>query len=392
MQLKPDKIIFKLTLVILVTVAIQDVFIDRYSPYRIITQLTQLLGVIIGFWGLYRFLIKKSSYQFSFNKWFICFFFLLFIYALFSKYVFDWYPRVLYTLLPFFVFYNAAKKGHITEQAIKKLALFLFIPALILLYQSFFERAEAYGSFMERADNVGYSLLAIMMLFSILKPTKVNFIFITVAFFATLLSLKRGAMITGSIIYIFFILNYRKQALKKFSFANFFIFLSIFSGSVFAIIKYSDVFLYRFIKDPGGSGRDRFFTLIWEGWNNSAFHNQLFGNGFFSTIDYLDKSFRHPIYAHSDWLEILYDHGLLGIILFSGMFFSLFIIRGKIKKFSPQLYLPYLALIVVLFIKAVISGTYMTKFDAVTYGIIGLILGQLYYKINATNPKNINNA
>ncbi len=390
--MKIDKTIFKLTLIILVVVAIQDVFIHRYSPYRIITQLTQLLGVVVGFFALYRFIIKKNSYYYTFNKWFLSFFFLLFFYAVFSKYVFDWLPRVLYTLLPFFVFYNYAKKGYATEQAIKKLALFLFIPALILLYQSFFERAEAYGSFMERADNVGYSLLAIMMLFSILKQTKINFIFITIAFFATLLSLKRGAMITGSIIYIFFILNYRKQALKKFSFANFFIFLGILGASLFAMIRFSDVFLYRFIKDPGGSGRDRFFTLIWEGWNNSAFHNQLFGNGFFSTIDYLDKAFGHAIYAHSDWLEILYDHGLLGIIIFSGMFFSLFLIRKKIKKFNPQLFLPYLALITVLFLKAVISGTYMTKFDAVTYGVIGLILGQLYYKINATNPKNINNA
>lgn len=202
MQFKLDKTIFNLTLVILVTVAIQDVFIDRYSPYRIIaqlTQLTQLFGVIVGFWGLYRFLIKRNNYQFSFNKWYLSFFILLLIYAIFSKYLFDWYPRVLYTLLPFFVFYNAAKRGNVSEQAIKRVALFLFIPALILLYQSFFERAEEYGSFMERADNVGYTLLSIMMLFSILKLTKINFILITVAFFATLLSMKRGAMITGTV-------------------------------------------------------------------------------------------------------------------------------------------------------------------------------------------------
>lgn len=102
-------------------------------------------------------------------------------------------------IITFFCFYNAAKRGNVSEQAIKRVALFLFIPALILLYQSFFERAEEYGSFMERADNVGYTLLSIMMLFSILKLTKINFILITVAFFATLLSMKRGAMITGTV-------------------------------------------------------------------------------------------------------------------------------------------------------------------------------------------------
>src|SRR5690554_6634567 len=130
MKFKLDKTIFNLILVILVTVAIQDVFIDRYSPYRIIAQLTQLFGVIVGFWGLYRFMIKRNNYQFSFNKWYLSFFILLLIYAIFSKYLFDWYPRVLYTLLPFFVFYNAAKRDNVSEKAIKRLALFLFIPAL----------------------------------------------------------------------------------------------------------------------------------------------------------------------------------------------------------------------------------------------------------------------
>lgn len=379
MQLKLDKRIFNLTLVILVTVAIQDVFIDRFSPYRIIVQLTQLLGVIVGFFGLYRFLIKRNNYQFSFNKWYLSFFILLLIYAIFSKYLFDWYPRVLYTLLPLFVFYNAAKRDNVSEKAIKRLALFLFIPALILLYQSFFERAEEYGSFMERADNVGYSLLSIMMLFSILKSTKINFILITVAFFATLLSMKRGAMITGTVIYIAFILNYRKYALKKFSLINIFIFFGIFAGSIFAIIKFSDVFLYRFIKDPGGSSRDTFFSLLWEGWYNSTFKNQIFGNGFFSTIDYMDITFRHAIYAHSDWFEILYDHGLLGIFIFSGMYISLFLIRKKVNRNIPHLYLPFLALIFAMFLKSVVSGTYMTKFDAVSYGIIGFYLGKLTF-------------
>jgi len=40
---------------------------------------------------------------------------------------------------------------------------------------------------------------------------------------------------------------------------------------------------------------------------------------------------------------------------------------------------PEYPLIVVLFLKAIVSGTYMTKFDAVSYGIIGFYLGKLTF-------------
>jgi hypothetical protein len=93
----------------------------------------------------------------------------------------------------------------------------------------------------------------------------------------------------------------------------------------------------------------------------------------------MDITFRHAIYAHSDWFEILYDHGLLGIFIFSGMYISLFLIRKKVNRNIPHLYLPFLALIFAMFLKSVVSGTYMTKFDAVSYGIIGFYLGKLTF-------------
>jgi hypothetical protein len=376
MVLKLDKTIFNLILVILVTVAIQDVFIDQYSPYRIITKFTQFLCIIGGSIAFYRFVIKKYNYRISFNKWFLIFFILLFIYAVFSKRFFDLYPPVLYTLLPFFVFYNSAKNNEIPEFSIKAFTILIFIPGLILLYQSFFERSELYGDFFERADNVGYTLLGIVLLFSILKPSKVHLVLITLAFFATLLSLKRGAMISGSIIYFFYILNYRNQVLMKYNFFNLFVFFGIFFGSFFSLLLFSDVFLYRFFKDTGGSGRDQFYSLILKGWNESTLYRQLIGNGFFSTLDHLGNTYGAAIYAHSDWLEILYDFGLIGIIIFSCIFLSLFLVRKKVKKYCPHLFYPFLALLVVLFLKSLISGTYMTKFDSITYGVLGLILGQ----------------
>ncbi len=383
--MKIDKLIFNLILIIFILVAIQDVFIDQYSPYRIITQITQLMGVIIGVIAFFRFIKKKKIFSLVFNRWFLIFFFLLCIYAIFSNHIIDWFPRVLYTLLPFFVFFNYSKYGYDPNNKLTYTSLLLFLPALLMLCQSFFEREAAYGSFMERADNIGYSLLSIMMLFSVLKPNKSNLILITIAYFAILFSLKRGAMLTGTIIYMFYILQFKKFGIRKISLLNVLTLLCILAVSIYGIITYSDVFLYRFIRDQTASGREQFYTLVYKGWKNSSSFNQVFGNGFFSTVDYLGKVYS-DIYAHSDWLEILYDHGILGIIIFSGTVISLFSLRKKIKLMIPYYYLPFVAIFFVFFIKTIISGTYMSKFDSITYGIFGLIQGQLLYE---SSPQNI---
>lgn len=66
-----------------------------------------------------------------------------------------------------------------------------------------------------------------------------------------------------------------------------------------------------------GSGRSAFYSVIVGQWYNGTTFSFLFGNGFFTVQETLDAGYGERIYAHSDWLQILHDMGVLGIVLFA---------------------------------------------------------------------------
>ena len=82
-----------------------------------------------------------------------------------------------------------------------------------------------------------------------------------------------------------------------------------------------------------------------------------------------------PIYAHSDWLELLYDHGILGIVLYSFICLTLITQKNNIKFYAPDLYWPYLMTMVIFFIKSIYSGIYINKDSIVLIMTIAFILG-----------------
>lgn len=69
--------------------------------------------------------------------------------------------------------------------------------------------------------------------------------------------------------------------------------------------------------DDGGSGRDVLFLRTWNLYLETDLINQIFGNGFLS-VSHNISSMYNIFYssAHNDILEILYDYGALGLLVF----------------------------------------------------------------------------
>ena len=65
-----------------------------------------------------------------------------------------------------------------------------------------------------------------------------------------------------------------------------------------------------------GSGRNEFYRYIFNEWYYSDGIGILFGRGFYTVPETLNRVAGYSIYAHSDWLEILHDMGIVGISLF----------------------------------------------------------------------------
>jgi hypothetical protein len=101
-----------------------------------------------------------------------------------------------------------------------------------------------------------------------------------------------------------------------------------------------DRIMYRMNKDFDsdiiGSGRGAYYPVIIKEWYNSGAFSFLFGKGFFTVPDILDSIYTIRRYAHSDWLEILHDMGVLGIVLFVYLHSRiLLVVRDAIRERNP---------------------------------------------------------
>jgi len=282
-----------------------------------------------------------------------------------------------YAFLSFYVFYYLAYKGYLQQSHIHNMAVILLIFYTYVTYNGIGYRTEMYGEYFLRADNTGYNLLFLIPIFAMNFISKKNIFMALFSFLLIALSFKRGAMLLGAIVLILMLIQllniYRRANENKKEIA--FAFILIIAISIYGISEYWSILSYRFTNDPTLSGRTNFYDWIYDGWLNSTWLNHLFGFGLYQVIEFLGNVYYIPIYAHSDWLELLYDHGILGITVYSIICITLFINKNKVKLYAPNLYFPYLMTLMIFFIKSIYSGIYINKDSIILMMTIAFILG-----------------
>lgn len=139
-------------------------------------------------------------------------------------------------------------------------------------------------------------------------------------FVGVCISIKRSAFIIFSVCFIFanIIGNQSLKGKKALT-------LIIVCASIvlfFLVAPYIDVFsnlMGRLMEatNDGGSGRDALFSMAFEMYGKASFIELLFGNGYLSAAEdykyYFGMKFSS---THNDFTEILYDGGLLSLIVF----------------------------------------------------------------------------
>ena len=112
------------------------------------------------------------------------------------------------------------------------------------------------------------------------------------------------------------------------------------------------------------------YVALWNHWSSDTnLFTFLFGNGMAQTITVWGN------YAHNDWLELLIDNGLLGVVIYLMLFVLAFMyIRkmniGRLYKLSA-----YLCLII-WFLKTVFSMGYTSMMNVMICFLLGLIIGK----------------
>lgn len=212
---------------------------------------------------------------------------------------------------------------------------FLILFSFISLY--FIPRSlNARGLFASL--NTGYYVLFIYPL-AMLNSSGIKKVVSTVLMLIViLLSMKRGGYVAVALAFTLYLFFATKQSLfKKMLIAG------ICIGALFYTIPKIDELTYgtlttRFeFSQNGGDeeGRSAMYPKIWEAVLTSDFIDQIFGHGLNAVkVDNVVDGNA----AHNDYLEFLYDFGIIGLMLLLVYQFRLFLITWRSHKYKIQFY------------------------------------------------------
>ena len=134
----------------------------------------------------------------------------------------------------------------------------------------------------------------------------------------------------------------------------------------------NDYFHTRLISTLEGnsSGRDEIYSHIWKVFENSNMFHFLLGYGAQGSFIMTAK------FAHSDWLELLIDQGLLGFIIYINYWKNYYISWRSAKNIEVKNILGLLLLIFLF--KSIFSLSY-ASYTYYTNCLLGYCLANLYY-------------
>ncbi len=235
------------------------------------------------------------------------------------------------------------------------------------------ERAM-YGESGEFTINASTIFLVIIpLLFFVRKKWIVIGVSVVILFFI-IYGAKRGNIV--SVVPPFYLLA-RMYMKKKKSFVNELMLILV--VLIFALFAYylmtNNAYMVSRIENTlegDTSNRARIYGAALMSWINApSFLNLIFGYGTDGTLSQIG------IRAHNDWLEILVDYGVLGVVVYSS--FMICLIKAAWRnKSNPQLFYALLSVFFIWFSKSIYSMGFTNDIFSFLSVVIGVVLGIEY--------------
>lgn len=323
-------------------------------------------------------LLRKKGCPFL-GKGIVLFLVLESIYAVVNIEMLTFYlPTIYLVLLFFFVGLELGEKGFSNKWiAVLGLALLsIYIPQYFLFNDS---RVVGDANLHRYSNNFGYLFLLLVPTFLFLKNKIVQLLFMVISSGFCIMCFKRGAILilAGTLaIYLYSILKSEVKYKWLFVLSTL---LPIGSATCFYLVENAEVLFYRFQTLSEGSGRAEMYLLILEGAVEAPL-SFLVGHGFFSTYTLFYEKLGIALMAHSDYLQMLYDMGMLGCVMYGFLMIGGIKILKDIKIMIPEYYWVTFVLIFIWFSKALISGVMVDKPCAVIFLGLGYVSGLTYRK------------
>lgn len=335
-------------------------------------------AVIIGLSILYVVITFRQTLP-AFAKWLLLLIIIISLYfygADANAYNNTTYSNTIIPLLSFFPIYYFARNGLISD---KYLSLFTYALLIIIIISFVKTRHTAFSELAYDSDNVtinyGYLFATFVPLIFFRKKIVVQLILFFICLVGSVISVKRGAILSTSFGFALYIFYYLKQHNKYGGIKKFIInimFVAIIWIGIYYLYMYSinnDAFMLRAEMSQGGdmSGRDTIISELWQIIMSQNDFNLIFGNGYSAVRNIIE------IEAHNDWLEILVDYGIIGFTIYLAMVLSLivFTFRYPILKFKYVL----ITGTTVWLIKSIFSMSFNNYNSIVLMIIFGYVFG-----------------
>jgi len=224
---------------------------------------------------------------------------------------------ILRSLLPIYAFYYFCRKGYINDINIRWYAIILILIYISYYYIKTLTNSEVLGvDSGETTNNIGYAIVSLLPCLALFANRKIIFYGgLSIIIFVVLMCMKRGAILIGVLLSIILMYNAYRASKRAGRI------ITIFASCIliFVVLNYienlysQNEYFQRRIEatiEGNSSGRDNLAEMLINSYVYEAnFPQLLFGRGADSTVEIAGN------YAHNDWLEILTNQGIIGVII-----------------------------------------------------------------------------
>lgn len=298
----------------------------------------------------------------------------------------DYLKSILISLLPIYPMYYYARRNQFTY---KHLYIWFYFFLIVVLLQYFRTQREMLDMVTadEVTNNSGYLFVSLLPCLVIYRRKRlIQYIFLSISVFFILASVKRGAILIGVLSSIFIIVYNILNSSRKTRFWTLLlsVFILFISWQVVShMMETNDYFHLRMEQtlDGDDSNRSSMYKNLFDVFEKqSSFIQMLFGRGAWGTLT-VNMNF-----AHNDWLEILINQGLLGILIFL-VYWILFFIESRNDKLSKSSRFCLFLIFFICLSKTIFSMSY-SDMNIYIVSVLGLALADGFKEIDLQDKMN----
>lgn len=295
------------------------------------------------------------------------------------------YIELLWWVLLFFFFSDVAYR----DSHDKELALFLhrympvlYIGNLVIYIFGWFSTNGLVGFASVSLNHYFYVGLLLPFLFLIEKKG-LKYTLFTLGFVASLISYKRSSIIFAFALFILLIFtDFVKTASRRRGIVSGIIGALLLSGVMFYSYNRIDTLTNGYVsqrfeqtKEDGGSGREERYEGALKQYAKLPFINKFIGIGFDGVrykFNLSDDAVENGGSAHNDFIEMLCDFGIIGLLLYLVIVLNLIRMITKCKMISKTLYDANVAGLIVFFVMSMVSHLFLY---GSYYGYLSILWG-----------------